>query len=132
AEGSSFTGNRPYFFLQRHAVFLLIGVLAGAIAFRIPLRRWQQLAPWLFLAGDVLLLLVLVPGVGKSVNGAQRWIALGPVNLQPSELMKIFVALYAADYTVRKLSLMGSLRHGFLPMAGMILFVGGLLLLQPD
>ena len=132
AEGSSFTGNRPHFFLQRHAVFLLIGLLAGAIAFRIPLRRWQQLAPWLFLAGVVLLLLVLVPGVGKSVNGAQRWIALGPINLQPSELMKIFVALYAADYTVRKLSLMGSLRHGFLPMAAMIVFVGGLLLLEPD
>lgn len=132
AEGSSFTGNRPHFFLQRHAVFLLVGLFAAAIAFRIPMRRWQKLAPWLFIGGVVLLALVLMPGIGKSVNGAQRWIGLGPINLQPSELMKVFVALYAADYTVRKLPVMGSIRQGFLPMAGVILLVGSLLLLEPD
>ena len=132
AEGSSFTGNRAHFFLQRHAIFLFIGVTVAAVAFRIPMRRWQQLAPWLFFAGVVLLVVVLLPGIGKSVNGAQRWIGLGPINVQPSELMKVFVALYAADYTVRKLPVMGTVRQGFLPMAGVILLVGSLLLLEPD
>lgn len=132
AEGSRFTGNQSTYFLLRHAVFLTIGLGAGYLAFRLPMRAWQRLAPWLFLLGVALLVLVLVPGIGRSVNGAQRWIALGPVNLQPSELMKIFAALYAADYTVRKLPDMGSFRRGFLPMAGIIVLVGTLLLQQPD
>jgi cell division protein FtsW len=76
------------------------------MAFQVPLRFWQQISPWLFLAGVALIALVLVPHVGRSVNGAQRWIP-GPVNLQPSELMKLFAVLYAADYTTRKLDVMG-------------------------
>ena len=105
AEGSRFTGNQSAYYLFRHAVFLAIGLVAGVMAFQIPLRLWQQAAPWLFLTGVALLLLVLVPHVGRSVNGAQRWIGLGPINLQPSELMKLFVVLYAADYTTRKLEI---------------------------
>ncbi|AUN95635.1 putative lipid II flippase FtsW [Pseudazoarcus pumilus] len=132
AEGSRFTGNQSTYFLLRHAVFLSIGLGAGYLAFLLPMRAWQRIAPWLFLLGVVLLVLVLIPGIGRAVNGAQRWISLGPVNLQPSELMKIFVALYAADYTVRKLPDMGSFRRGFLPMAGIIVLVGMLLLQQPD
>jgi cell division protein FtsW len=132
AEGSRFTGNQPHFFLVRHALFLAVGVACGLLAFQFSMRQWQRFAPWLFLLGVVLLVLVLIPGVGREVNGAQRWIPLGPVNLQPSELMKVFVALYAADYTVRKLPDMRSFRRGFLPMAAMILFVGFLLLREPD
>jgi len=96
------------------------------------MARWQQLAPVLFVAGVVLLVVVLIPGVGREVNGAQRWLSLGPVNLQPSELMKIFAALYAADYTVRKLDVMGSFMKGFVPMMSVILLVGFLLLREPD
>jgi cell division protein FtsW len=66
------------------------------------------------------------------VNGARRWLPLGPVSLQPSELMKLFALLYAADYTVRKLGEMASFRRGFLPMAAVILLVGFLLLREPD
>ncbi len=132
AEGSRFTGNQSHYFVVRHAIFLTIGVAAGLFAFQFSMRQWQQFSPWLFLFGVVLLILVLIPGIGREVNGAQRWIPLGPVNLQPSELMKVFVALYAADYTVRKLSDMGSVRRGFMPMAAMILFVGFLLLREPD
>jgi cell division protein FtsW len=80
----------------------------------------------------LLLVIVLIPGLGREVNGSRRWIGLGPVNLQPSELMKLFAALYAADYTVRKLPLMGSFKRGFMPMAAVILFVGFLLLREPD
>ncbi len=132
AEGSRFTGNQSAYFLVRHGVFLAVGLVAGVMAFQIPLRLWQQAAPWLFLTGAALLLLVLIPHVGRSVNGAQRWIGLGPINLQPSELMKLFVVLYAADYTARKLNDMGSFLHGFGPMALVMVLVGALLLREPD
>jgi len=132
AEGSRFTGYQSHYFLMRHAVFLAVGIGLGLVSFRFSLARWQQLAPVLFVAGVVLLIVVLIPGVGREVNGAQRWLSLGPVNLQPSELMKIFAALYAADYTVRKLDVMGSFMKGFLPMLVVILFVGFLLLSEPD
>ena len=132
AEGSRFTGNQAHYFLTRHALFLVIGVAAGLFAFQLSMRQWQQFAPWMFMAGIVLLVVVLVPGLGREVNGAQRWLPLGPVNLQPSELMKLFVALYAADYTVRKLPQIHSFKRGFLPMAGIILLVGFLLLREPD
>ncbi len=132
AEGSNFTGHQPAFFLIRHTVFLAIGLVGALIAFQIPLRFWQQFAPWLFLAGVILLAVVLIPGVGRSVNGAQRWISLGPLNLQPSELMKLFAVLYAADYTARKLTEMGSFRRGFVPMAAVMIVVAGLLLREPD
>jgi len=132
AEGSRFTGYQSHYFVMRHAVFLAVGLGAGLVAFQLPMARWQQLAPALFVAGVVLLIVVLIPGIGREVNGAQRWLSRGPINLQPSELMKIFAALYAADYTVRKLDAMSSFKRGFLPMMAVILFVGFLLLREPD
>ncbi|MBL8480914.1 MAG: putative lipid II flippase FtsW [Rhodocyclaceae bacterium] len=132
AGGSRFTGHQETYFLVRHAVFLSIGLIAGAVAFQLPLRAWQQFAPWLFLAGCLLLILVIIPHVGREVNGARRWLPLGPVNLQPSEFMKLFIVLYAADYTVRKLDDLGSFKRGFLPMALVMLMVGFLLLREPD
>ncbi len=132
AEGSKFTGYQSGYFLVRHAVFLAIGLVVGVVAFQLPLRVWQQWAPWLFVAGVATLVLVLVPHVGRVVNGAQRWLPLGPVNLQPSELMKLFAVLYAADYTTRKLGHMGSFRRGVVPMAVVMLVVGFLLLREPD
>lgn len=132
AEASKFTGYQSAYFLVRHGVFIAIGLILGAVAFQIPVRAWQQAAPWLFLAGFVLLLAVLVPHLGRSVNGARRWLPLGPVNLQPSELTKLLVVLYASDYTARKLADMDSFRRGFVPMAGVMLLVGGLLLKEPD
>lgn len=132
AEGNRFTHYQPTFFLLRHAVFLAIGLVSAVVVFQIPLRFWQKAAPWLFLAGGLLLILVLIPHVGRSVNGSQRWLPLGLVNLQPSELMKLFAVLYAADYTARKLDDMGSFVRGFMPMAGVMLFVGFLLLREPD
>ncbi|MFI4978967.1 MAG: putative lipid II flippase FtsW [Nevskiales bacterium] len=132
AEGSKFTGYQSTYFLVRHGVFLAIGLICAVVAFQVPIRVWQQAAPWLFVAGFLLLLLVLIPHVGRSVNGAQRWLPLGMVNLQPSELMKLFAVMYAADYTARKLADMGSFRRGFAPMAVVMLLVGGLLLREPD
>jgi len=132
AEASRFTANSGTYFLARHGVFLAIGLVAGVVAFQIPLRFWQQMAPWFFLVAVVLLVVVLIPHIGKSVNGAQRWIYLGPINLQPSELMKLFAVLYAADYTSRKLNDMDSLLKGFFPMALVMALVAVLLLREPD
>jgi cell division protein FtsW len=132
AEGSRFTNHQSTYFLVRHAIFLAVGGLAALAAFRVPMRAWQEMAPALFLVGVLLLVVVLVPGIGREVNGARRWLPLAMVNLQPSELMKLLAALYAADYTVRKLPFMASFRRGFLPMAAVILFVGALLLREPD
>ncbi len=132
AEAGRFTGNHPAYFLVRHGVFLTIGLVAAGFAFQVPLTTWQQLAPWLFVAGFLLLALVLIPGVGRDVNGARRWLSLGVANLQPSELMKLFAVLYAADYTVRKMAHMHELKRAFLPMAGAMVAVGILLLKEPD
>ncbi len=132
AEGSRFTGHQPAYFLIRHGVFLTIGLIAAIVVFQVPLRVWQKGAPWLFLLGVALLVLVLIPQVGREVNGARRWLPLGLVNLQPSELMKLFAVLYAADYTVRKLADMGSFRRGFVPMALVMALICGLLLREPD
>jgi cell division protein FtsW len=120
------------FFLQRHAVAVCISAVAAVVAFQIPMRVWQQAAPYLFLLGALLLVVVLIPGVGREVNGSRRWLPMGVMNLQPSELVKLFVVLYAADYTVRKAAWMHSLKKGFLPMLAVMLFTGALLLREPD
>ncbi|MEW6563119.1 MAG: putative lipid II flippase FtsW [Pseudomonadota bacterium] len=132
AEGSKFAGFQPTYFLIRHAIFLLVGIVAGMIAFQMPLQNWQKLAPYLFMAGFVLLVLVLIPHVGRSVNGSRRWLSLFVINLQPSELMKLFAVLYAADYTVRKGSVKHVFKKAFLPMFAVMAAVGALLLLEPD
>jgi cell division protein FtsW len=119
-------------FLVRQAMFICFSVLCGAVVFRVPVRVWQILAPYVFVGTLLLLVLVLVPGVGKGVNGAKRWLSFRVFNLQPSELMKLFVVLYAADYTVRKQEFMHQLTKGFLPMATAVGMVGLLLLLEPD
>jgi cell division protein FtsW len=132
AEGSKFTGHEPAYYLIRHGVFILIGVTAGVVAFTVPLQQWQSYAPYLFILGVLLLILVLVPGIGKVVYGSRRWLSLFVINLQPSELMKLFVVLYAADYTVRKSDLKDHLYKAFWPMAIVMTVVGALLLLEPD
>ena len=128
AEASRHTGQNPAYFLFRQAVFTGVALAVATTVFLVPVRVWQQAAPWLFLGGAVLLALVLVPGVGREVNGAKRWLSLWVVNLQPSELMKLFAVLYAADYTARKLDDMGSFLRGFAPMALVMVLVRGALI----
>jgi cell division protein FtsW len=132
AEGSRMTGQQPMYYLMRHGVFLALSLFMATIAFQLPTRVWQKAAPFLFLFGAGLLVIVLIPGVGREVNGSQRWLSLFFFNLQPSELMKLFAVLYAADYTVRKSAHMHSLTKGFLPLFIVMLLVGGLLLREPD
>lgn len=132
AEAGKFTNYQPTYYLVRHGIFISVGLLVGMAAFQVPTQTWQRLAPYLFLFGVVLLLLVLIPGVGRSVNGSRRWLSLVIINLQPSELMKLFAVLYAADYAVRKGAVKDQLLSPFLPMFAVMAMVGALLLLEPD
>ena len=79
AEASAYTGYRPWYFLARHALFVAAGLTAGLIAFQVPVKAWRTLAPYLFVAGAALLIAVLVPGVGRAINGSKRWLpGIGP------------------------------------------------------
>ena len=139
AESSAQTGHRSWYYLARHGVFVAIGLVAALCAFQVPVKAWEKLAPWLFVAGIALLTLVLVPGIGRSVNGSRRWLSLYVVNVQPSEFMKLAVVLYAASYAVRKAAflhaeqpLRQTLLRGFAPLSAVMVLIGGLLLLEPD
>ncbi len=132
AEGMRQTGHQGHYFLLRQAVYSLMALAMAVAVFQIPMRAWQQMAPWLFFSGLLLLVVVLIPHIGKVVNGSRRWIGLGFANLQPSELMKFFAVIYAADYTTRKAAFMDDIKKGFLPMAGVMMLSGALLLLEPD
>jgi cell division protein FtsW len=132
AESSRFAGNNAAWFLMRHGTFFTIALGCSIGVFLAPVRWWQLAAPWLFCIGVALLILVLIPGIGREVNGARRWLALPVVSPQPSELMKLAAVLYAADYTVRKHAVMKSFQRGLLPMLGVMLVVSWLLLREPD
>lgn len=131
AEADAGTQNR-YYYLIRHVIFMVIGLAGGYVAFQIPTAFWQKYAGKLFLLGVLLLVLVLIPGIGRVVNGSRRWISLFVINLQPSELVKLATVLYASDYTVRKSHKLHSLKQGFLPMFVAMVVVAFLLLREPD
>lgn len=119
-------------FLSRHALSLAIAVVAALAVVQLPIALWERWAPWCFVAALVLLVLVLVPFIGKGVNGARRWIPLGLMNFQPSELAKLAMALYAASYMVRKMDTRENFFQAVTPMAIALGFVGILLLAEPD
>ena len=132
AEGSKLTGYQPAHYLFRHGMYVAVGLVVGLFAFQIPVQIWQSYAPYLFLFGVALLVLVLIPGIGREVNHSRRWLPLFVINLQPSELMKLFAVLYAADYTVRKAKIKHLFIKAFVPMLVVMVLTGVLLLLEPD
>lgn len=132
AEADKAVGHQSTYYLIRQAIFIAVGLMAAFVTFQVPVAGWQKMAPYLFLLGLFLLVLVLIPGVGRNVNGSQRWLSLFVINLQPSELMKLFAAMYVADYAVRKAPQMDSIVKGFLPMVAVMVLVGFLLLREPD
>jgi cell division protein FtsW len=131
-DSPKYASYRDYAFLLRQIIFVVMGGVIGVISFRIPISTWDKYAPKLFLLALLTLVIVLIPHIGKGVNGARRWIPLGITNMQPSEIMKLGVTIYAANYTVRKQEYMHSFARGFLPMAFAVGVVGALLLLEPD
>ena len=119
-------------FLTRHVFSLVVASIVAFVAFQIPVSAWEKIAPWFFVVSLVLLMLVLSKYVGREVNGARRWINLGFMSFQPSELAKFAVLLYAADYMVRKMEVKERFFRAVMPMAIAIAVVGLLLLAQPD
>ena len=132
AEAARFTGHQQSYYLLRQGLYIALGLIAGVLVFQMPMQTWQNFAPVLFIVGVGLLIAVLIPGLGKEVNGSRRWISLIVFSLQPSELMKLFVVLYAADYTVRKGAVKNTFVKAFVPMFMVMLVVGVLLLSEPD
>lgn len=132
AEANAAIGHQSTYYLVRQAIFIGVSLVAAYMAFQVPMEWWQKMAPYLFIFAIALLILVLIPGVGRNINGSQRWLSLFVINLQPSELMKLFAAMYVADYAVRKSAQMDSIVKGFLPMVGVMVIVGFLLLREPD
>lgn len=132
AESEKAVGYNSTYYLVRQSIFMVVSISAAFVAFNIPIAWWQKMAPYLFLVGLCLLILVLIPGIGRVVGGSRRWLSLFVINLQPSELMKLFAAMYVSDYTVRKAAVMDSFTKGFMPMLLVMLLVGGLLLREPD
>jgi len=127
-----FARYAPTHFLLRHAVALALGFVAALVALQVPVAAWEKWASWCFVLALLLLVLVLVPKVGLAVNGARRWIPLGFMNFQPSELAKLAMAMYAAGYMVRKMDVKENFLQAVWPMAVALAVVGLLLLAEPD
>lgn len=123
--------SERYFFI-RHVMSLVVALFGAYIVWHIPMKAWKKMAFPFFLFGLFLLGAVFIPGIGKSTNGACRWIPLGLFNLQVTEVMKIAVLIYAADFTVRKQNYMHSVKKGLLPMLLVMGLVGFLVLKEPD
>lgn len=122
----------PFFFVLRHCFAMTLALGCGALCFAVPIKVWEHSAPWLLLFGIALLVMVLVPGIGREVNGATRWIPLGVLNLQPSELMKFFAVLYVCDYLIRRQLDVQTTFVGFLRPMVPIGVACALIMLQPD
>ncbi len=119
-------------FLSRHLLSLSVAVVLAVLALQVPMNVWEKAAPWVFVLALVLLVLVLIPGIGKVVNKSRRWIPLGVMNFQPSELAKLAMAMYAASYMARKMDVKEKFVQAVWPMAVALGITGALLLREPD
>lgn len=129
--------NQPFFFIVRQLIFTLFGTITASIVFQVPIRRWKHLGPKLLVLAACLLLIVLIPGIGKELNGSIRWIGIGPLNIQVSEVAKLFVIIYISSYLDRhgielrleacSVSLIALLRP-----IGILAIFAVLLLMEPD
>ena len=124
--------GQPFYLLIRQAVYVGLGLGLAWGVWRLPMRLWQAAGPYLILGSVLLLLLLFVPGLGREVNGSLRWLALGPVNLQVAELVKLFVVIYLAGYLVRHNEAVRTEAGGFLRPLALMVLLSMLLLLQPD
>ena len=124
--------SNPFYYLQRQLVFVVLGVVAALTVFKIRLVQWEKSGMALLIFALFLLVLVLVPGIGKTVNGSTRWLPLGFINLQVSELVKLFLVIYVAGYLVRHGDAVRRSLWGFLKPMMMVGIAGLLLLIEPD
>jgi cell division protein FtsW len=131
-DNPKYVNYTSHYFLVRHILSITLAIVAACATLAIPMRTWEKMAPWLFVAALLLLILVLIPGIGRVVNRSRRWIPLGVMNFQPSELAKLAMAMYAANYMVRKMDVKESFTRAVVPMAIALGVIGLLLLAEPD
>lgn len=126
------TYGDTWFFVKRHLVYLIIGLTAAACVAMVPARLWQRYSSLILLCSIILLALVLVPGIGRRVNGAQRWLALGPITVQASEIAKFSALIFFASFFTRRQQELQSGWWGFSKPVGVVALLALLLLLEPD
>lgn len=124
--------GQPYYYFSRQALFVFVGLVAAFLVTRLPLDLFERYGGPLLLATLTLLVLVLIPGLGKEVNGSMRWFSLGPVNVQPSELAKLFTVIFLAGYLVRRGAELREEPLGFVKPMALLALICLLLLLEPD
>jgi cell division protein FtsW len=122
----------PLYYLERQGTGVMLGILAALIAMSIPTQVWERVAIPLLILAFVFLVMVLIPGIGHEVNGSRRWLRLGVMNFQASELARVLLLIYLASYVVRRQSELKEDLKGFLKPLGILIGAGGLLLLEPD
>ena len=116
-DSPKFARYTPTYFMTRQMLFVAVSFVAALVTVQVPVAFWEKASPWIFVASLLLLVLVLIPGIGKGVNGAKRWIPLLVLNFQPSELAKLAIAMYAASYMVRKMDIKEKFIRAVAPMA---------------
>ena len=122
----------PFFFIFRHGLFVLMSLLAFSMLVRIPMHVWERFSVWLLFIGLFLLVIVLIPGIGREVNGSRRWIGLGSFNLQASEIAKLCMVMFISGYLVRRLHEVRSTWKGVIKPAVPLAFYVFALYLEPD
>jgi len=125
-------GGDPFYFLERQLLFALVGTAVAALLLRVPTELWERLGFPLLVLGLALLVLVLLPGLGASVNGSRRWLRLGPLNFQASEAARVCLLFYLCGYLVRREAEVRSSILGFLKPLGVLAVAALLLLIEPD
>ncbi len=131
-DNPKFSRYAPTHFLSRHLLSVGLATVLALVVVQWPVAFWEKHARLVFVISLILLVIVLIPFIGKVVNLSRRWIPLGIINFQPSELTKLAITLYAASYMVRKMEARENFFRAVWPMALAVLFVGVLLLRQPD
>ncbi len=131
-DNPKFARYAPTYFMSRQILFVAVSLIAALVTVQVPVSVWEKASPWVFVASLLMLVLVLIPFIGKGVNGAHRWIPVGPVSFQPSELAKLAIAMYAASYMVRKMDIKEKFVRAVAPMTVALGVIGMLLLAEPD
>jgi len=122
----------PFFHIYRQGIYLILGAGVLLLLLQIPVKVWEMSGPALLVLGVIVLTLLLVPGVGREVNGATRWIGFGPINLQPSEGVKLCFVVYLAGYMTRRQHELCTSWSGMMKPLGVLVLLMVLLLLEPD
>ena len=125
------TGNTFHYF-TRHMVYVVIALVAGWVTLFVPMSVWHRYSGWLLVAAFAVLLLVLIPGIGREVNGSRRWIGMGVFNIQPSELAKLFMVVFLAGFLVRRKDEVKQRLRGLIKPLGLAMIMALLLAKEPD